>query len=138
MGFMYSLSVLSYVLISISFTTGQKCCDTGNFTTNDTYGNNRNHILSSLATNVQSNNGFFTDSTGEVLNEVHALAICRGDLTLIECARCINSTSQDIMIECHNQKEAFMWGTFLHCALCRSLFFWKTGAGSCTYSLQCG
>ncbi|KAK2644355.1 hypothetical protein Ddye_019550 [Dipteronia dyeriana] len=110
MDFIYSLSVLSYVLISISFTTGQKCYDTGNFTTSGTYGINRNHILSTLATNVQSNNGFFTDSTGQVPNEVHALAICRGDLTLTECARCINFTSQDIMTECPNQKEAFMWG----------------------------
>ncbi|KAI9198209.1 hypothetical protein LWI28_011921 [Acer negundo] len=110
MDFMYSLSVLSYVLISISFTAGQKCYDTGNFTTGDTYANNRNLILSSLATNVQSKIGFFTDSTGQFPKEVHALAICRGDLTLTECARCITSTSQDIMTECPNQIEAFMWG----------------------------
>ncbi|TXG47149.1 hypothetical protein EZV62_026443 [Acer yangbiense] len=111
MGFMHLLSVLSYVLISISFTTCQQnpvflCYDTGNFTTNSNYANNHNNILSSLATDVKSNNGFFTGSTGQVPNEVYALAICRGDSTLTECARCINSTSQDIMTECPNQKEA--------------------------------
>ncbi|KAK4858654.1 hypothetical protein QYF36_020016 [Acer negundo] len=111
MGFMHVLSVLSYVLICINFTTGQqspafKCYDTGNFTTNSNYANNRKNILSSLATDVKSNNGFFTGNTGQGPDEVHALAICRGDLTLTECARCITSTSQDIMTECPNQKEA--------------------------------
>ncbi|KAK4839484.1 hypothetical protein QYF36_022301 [Acer negundo] len=112
MGFMHFLSVLSYVLISISFTTcqyGQYCYDTGNFTTNSNYANNRNNILSSLVTEVQSNNGFFTDSTGQGSDEVYALALCRGDISPEQCARCINSTSQIITTLCPNQKEAYMW-----------------------------
>ncbi|KAI9197640.1 hypothetical protein LWI28_001967 [Acer negundo] len=106
MGFMHLLFVLSYVPISISLTTGKICYDTGNFTTNSNYANNRKNILSSLATDVKSNNGFFTGSTGQGSDEVYALALCRGDFSSEKCASCINSTSQDIMTECPNQKEA--------------------------------
>ncbi|KAK2654683.1 hypothetical protein Ddye_014539 [Dipteronia dyeriana] len=85
--------------------SGDKSTNRGNFTTNSNYGNNRNHILSSLATDVQSNNSFFTGITGQGSDEVYALALCRGDLPSEECASCIKSTSEDIMTECPNLKE---------------------------------
>ncbi|KAK2644360.1 hypothetical protein Ddye_019555 [Dipteronia dyeriana] len=110
MGFMYLLSVLSFVLISISFTTGQKCYDTGNFTTNSNYSSNRIRVLQSLAIlSAASNNGYFPAEYGQGSNKVYALALCRGDLSPEECTSCIDSASQIIMTQCPNQKEAYMW-----------------------------
>ncbi|TXG46375.1 hypothetical protein EZV62_028124 [Acer yangbiense] len=99
---------LSYMLISIGLSTGQKCYDTGNFTTNSTYGRNRDLILLSLASNVTE--GFYNATIGQDSDEVYALALCSGDSSAEECSNCVNLTSKEIMTKCPNQKEAFMWG----------------------------
>ena len=96
------------MLISIGLSTGQKCYDTGNFTANSTYGKNRDLILSSLASNATR--GFYNATIGQDSDEVYALALCRGDSSAEECSNCVNSTSQEIMTKCPNQKEAYMWG----------------------------
>ncbi|TXG47158.1 hypothetical protein EZV62_026452 [Acer yangbiense] len=84
------------------------CYDTGNFTTNSSYGRNRDLILSSLASNATE--GFYNATIGQKPDKVYALALCSGDISAKECFRCVNFTSQEIMNHCPNQKEAFMWG----------------------------
>ncbi|KAI9185189.1 hypothetical protein LWI28_028344 [Acer negundo] len=99
----------------ISFTTGQECYQSaGNFTTNSTYGRNRDLIFSSLASNVTANGGFYNVSMGQDPNRVYALALCRGDINSSsesDCASCINSGIKDIMSKCPNQKQALSWGS---------------------------
>ncbi|XP_038698521.1 putative receptor-like protein kinase At4g00960 isoform X2 [Tripterygium wilfordii] len=102
---------LSHILfIIISSCSAASCYDTGNFTSNSTYANNRYQILSSLASNVSSNGGFFTTSIGLEPNKIYALGLCRGDSNTESCFGCVNSTSQELMAECPNQKEALSWG----------------------------
>ncbi|XP_038678982.1 putative receptor-like protein kinase At4g00960 isoform X2 [Tripterygium wilfordii] len=101
---------LSHIIfISIGFATASRCGYTGNFTSNSTYANNRYQILSSLAPNVSANGGFFNNSIGQEPYKVYALGLCRGDAAPEYCFDCISSTSQQLMAECPNQKEATLW-----------------------------
>ncbi|KAH9673068.1 putative cysteine-rich receptor-like protein kinase 30 [Citrus sinensis] len=97
------------LLSIIRLTSGQTCYDTGNFTTNSTYGKNRDLFLSSLASTVTANKGFYTATIGQIPDEVYGLALCRGDSSPESCASCLNFTVLDMMKNCPNQKEAISW-----------------------------
>ncbi|CAL5345856.1 unnamed protein product [Camellia sinensis] len=56
------------------------CYNTGNFTTNSTYGKNRDIALSSIASNVTANGGFYTATIGHGSDTVYALELCRPNL----------------------------------------------------------
>ncbi|XWS18239.1 hypothetical protein CRYUN_Cryun32bG0026300 [Craigia yunnanensis] len=104
--------LLCHLLTGISFAATLKvsCYSTGNFTTNSTYGRNRDLILSSLPDNVSANGGFFTATIGEEPNKVYALGLCRGDSSSENCYIYLNSTIHDLIAKCPNQKEAISWG----------------------------
>ncbi|XP_031268738.1 putative receptor-like protein kinase At4g00960 [Pistacia vera] len=110
MAFTNLLHLLTYLSIGITLSNGQRCNDTGNFTTNSVYGKNRGLILSNLASNVSTNGGFYTATIGQDTNEVYALALCRGDSSSETCFSCVNSTTHDLITKCPNQKEALSWG----------------------------
>ncbi|TYI93910.1 hypothetical protein E1A91_D02G167600v1 [Gossypium mustelinum] len=100
-------SFLCYLLIGIYLVDAAptpKCNDTGNFITNSTYGKNRDLILASLPSNVSA-------------KSVYALGVCRGDSTPDDCYRCVNSSTHDLIVSCHNQKEALLWASELKCFL---------------------
>ncbi|XP_022723383.1 putative receptor-like protein kinase At4g00960 isoform X2 [Durio zibethinus] len=103
------VSFLSHLLISISLATALNCYDTGNFTTNSTYGKNRDLILASLPANVSANGGFFTATIGQDSNKVYALGLCRGDFSSDACYSCLNSSIPDLIAKCPNQKGAMSW-----------------------------
>ncbi|GLU23218.1 hypothetical protein SLE2022_392420 [Rubroshorea leprosula] len=113
MGFRYRISLLLLcVLTFIGFDIAESanCYNNGNFTVNSTYGRNRDLALSSLASNTSENGGFYNTSVGEDPNKVYALARCRGDYSAKDCFSCINSTIQDLITNCPNQKEAVSMG----------------------------
>ncbi|MBA0672143.1 hypothetical protein Goklo_029194, partial [Gossypium klotzschianum] len=113
-------SFLSYLLIGICLvdaTPTPKCNDTGDFTLNSTYGKNRDLILASLLPNVSANGGFFTASIGQNSDKVYTLGVCRGDSTPDDCYRCVNYSTHDLIVSCHNQKEALLWASELKCFL---------------------
>ncbi|KAK8592299.1 hypothetical protein V6N13_062885 [Hibiscus sabdariffa] len=67
-------SILSFLLIGISLVDAAvRCYDTGNFTTNSTYGQNRDLLLASLLPNVYANGGFYTESVGQNSSQVYGL-----------------------------------------------------------------
>ncbi|KAL7212069.1 hypothetical protein ACSBR2_014853 [Camellia fascicularis] len=79
-------STLVFFLSSILITllpqiTAQDCYNTGNFTTNSTYGKNRDIAFSSLASNVTANGGFYTATIGHGFDTVYALGLCRPDIS---------------------------------------------------------
>ncbi|KAK4858360.1 hypothetical protein QYF36_015260 [Acer negundo] len=120
------------MLISIGLYRGYEICDTtGNFKANSTYARNLNLLLSSLAPNITVNGGFYNTSIGQDPNKVYGLALCRVDVSLEDCGRCVDSTSQEIMTACPSQKAAFMWDGSPPCLVCYAdhAFFWKTGDG---------
>ncbi|KAH1056201.1 hypothetical protein J1N35_034266 [Gossypium stocksii] len=103
-------SILSHLLIGITLIEAfLKCYDTGNFSTNSTYGKNRDLILASLPSNVSAKGGFLTASIGQNSDKVYTLAMCRGDSTPDDCYTCVNSTIHDLIANCPNQKEALAW-----------------------------
>lgn len=103
---LYSLPLMSFTLAE---TETQLCYDTGNFTEDGAYGINRDTILSSLASSTSENGGFYTTTVGENANKVYVLALCREDYSMENCSKCVNSTSQDLITKCPNQKEAISW-----------------------------
>ncbi|XWS12785.1 hypothetical protein CRYUN_Cryun37aG0120100 [Craigia yunnanensis] len=103
------VSIICHLLIGISLASVLKCYDTGNFTTNSTYGKNRDLILASLPANVSAKGGFFNATIGQDSNKVFALGLCRGDSSSDVCYSCIDSAIHDLIANCPNQKEAISW-----------------------------
>ncbi|KAK8575341.1 hypothetical protein V6N12_063016 [Hibiscus sabdariffa] len=103
--------------MGISFVAAAPICyDTGNFTTNSTYGKNRDLILASLPPNVSASGGFFFNaSIGQNPHKVYALGMCIQGDTSDRCSRCLNFAIHDLMASCPNQKEALSWGGDLLC-----------------------
>ncbi|KAK3221148.1 hypothetical protein Dsin_015118 [Dipteronia sinensis] len=89
----------------------QRIClnDKGNFSANSTYQTNLNHVLSSLSSTTQINNGFFNASYGENEDAVNGMILCRRDVTPDSCKSCIKNSTQEITKLCPNQKESFIW-----------------------------
>ncbi|XP_039060298.1 putative receptor-like protein kinase At4g00960 [Hibiscus syriacus] len=103
-------SILSYLVIGIGLVAAApRCYDTGNFTTNSTYGNNRDLLLASLPSNASANGGFFNTTIGQGSDKVYALAMCKGDSTPEKCFSLVNDTIHELMANCPNQKEAYSW-----------------------------
>ncbi|KAK6268930.1 hypothetical protein QUC31_013090 [Theobroma cacao] len=107
--------VLCLIVSGIGLTTAQTCLETGNFTTNSTFGRNRDLILTSLPTNVSENVGFFNATIGQEPNKVYAQALCRGDLSAEDCLTYVNFTAQQLITNCTNQKEGFSWDGDIPC-----------------------
>ncbi|KAF7149766.1 hypothetical protein RHSIM_Rhsim02G0113900 [Rhododendron simsii] len=104
--------ILLNLLLNLPLNAAQICSNSGNFTSNSTYGKNRNQILSSLPSNVTTNDGFFTASLTQDSETVYVLALCRGDVSNDSCFDCVNYTSRAILMNCPNQKEATNYGDY--------------------------
>ncbi|KAK3024973.1 hypothetical protein RJ639_042780 [Escallonia herrerae] len=100
----------------VSLTTPQPaprynfCSTSGNYTTESTYSRNLNDLLSSIPTSADlDSDGFFNASIGQNPDQVYAIGLCRGDLTVASCLSCLNNSVQAITQACPNQKEAGLW-----------------------------
>uniref|UniRef100_A0A7N2R6C0 Uncharacterized protein n=1 Tax=Quercus lobata TaxID=97700 RepID=A0A7N2R6C0_QUELO len=105
-----TLAFLISLSLCLPLAQPELCSNTGTFSTNSTYANNLNLLLSSLPSNVTANGGFYNTSAGQDPNKVYALALCRGDLDTGNCYTCTNTSSLDITKQCPDQKEAIIWG----------------------------
>ncbi|KAH7858544.1 hypothetical protein Vadar_025145 [Vaccinium darrowii] len=112
MGTSNLIFLISCILLNLPLNTAQICSNSGNFSSNSTYGENRNRILSSLPSNVTASNGFFTATLTQDSETVYVLALCRGDISSDSCFNCVNYTSQTILKNCPNQKEATNYGDY--------------------------
>ncbi|WZZ25369.1 hypothetical protein YC2023_008770 [Brassica napus] len=84
--------------------------DKGHFRPNDTYDANRRLILSSLPSNVTSQEGlFFNGSIGQEPNRVYATGMCIPGSTPQDCSDCIKIASDRLIESCSNQTNAFTW-----------------------------
>ncbi|CAL9015268.1 unnamed protein product [Prunus brigantina] len=86
-----------------------KCSDTGTYTAGDKYQENLNSLLSSFSSNTQNNSGFYSSSKGQDSNKINAIALCRGDLPLESCRACLNKSTDILLQNCSNHKEAIIW-----------------------------
>ncbi|CAL9001515.1 unnamed protein product [Prunus brigantina] len=89
----------------------------GNYTTGSTYRTNLNTLLSFLSSPSNNGNGygFYNFSSGENADQVHAIALCRGDVRTDTCRGCLSNSTQKLTQVCPNQKEAI--GFYDECML---------------------
>ncbi|BFG35416.1 hypothetical protein CerSpe_216890 [Prunus speciosa] len=89
----------------------------GNYTTGSTYRTNLNTLLSSLSSPSNNGNGygFYNSSFGENTDQLHAIALCRGDVRADTCRGCLSNCTQKLTQVCPNQKEAI--GFYNECML---------------------
>lgn len=100
-----------HILISLSDTTTQVCYGTGTFTSNSSYGENRNLALYALLINITAHNGFYTATIEQFLDQVNGLALCRGDYYSETCRKYVNSSNAQLIQGYPNQKQAITWGS---------------------------
>ncbi|CAN8324300.1 unnamed protein product [Cochlearia groenlandica] len=107
------LPLLCFVLISfcLSSVSSQTCMnDNGYFTPNSTYDANRRLILSSLHSNVTSQQGlFYYGSIGQEPNRVYAIGMCIPGSDPNDCSECIKRGSDDSIRVCTNQTSAYTY-----------------------------
>ncbi|CAD5328799.1 unnamed protein product [Arabidopsis thaliana] len=100
--------ILSFRVISVS---AQQTCDNtaGSFKPNSTYDNNRRLILSTFASNVTAQNGYFNGSFGLGTDRVYAMGMCAPGAEPDVCSNCIKNTAEGLLQICLNQTDGFSW-----------------------------
>jgi hypothetical protein len=116
----FSIFLLSFAaLMTINITEAQEinyryhlCPNTTTFVRNSTYQANLKILLSSLAFNATRNdiNGFYNASAGQDTDEVHGLFLCRGDVSVEVCLKCVKLATNYVVEFCPIEKElAIVW-----------------------------
>ncbi|KFK28888.1 hypothetical protein AALP_AA7G060900 [Arabis alpina] len=101
------LLITSFRAISVS---AQTCDETaGNYKPNSPYGKNLRLILSTLAYNVTTHDGYFNGSFGLGHDTVYTMGMCSPGAVSDACSNCIKSTSKASLQSCPNQTDAFSW-----------------------------
>ncbi|KAJ8761574.1 hypothetical protein K2173_004350 [Erythroxylum novogranatense] len=116
---------LSYVLLHLSalaFAQQQPAfmhdwCvnDTGTYANGSTFQTNLNIVLTSFASNSKVDYGFYNLSVGQGIDQVNALALCRGDVLDDDCRSCIVNSTRQILEACPRMKQAI--GVYDHCMI---------------------
>ncbi|EOA22729.1 hypothetical protein CARUB_v10003436mg [Capsella rubella] len=105
------LSILCFFLLANSFgyVSAQKCVDSMLFRPNSTYDTNRRLILSTLASNVSSRDGYYNGSVGEGPGRIYALGLCIPGADPKLCSDCIQIASTGLLQNCPNQTNSYDW-----------------------------
>ncbi|KAF7137578.1 hypothetical protein RHSIM_Rhsim07G0195700 [Rhododendron simsii] len=108
--FLY-LILLYIVTLTVSqpnFLSYYNISESGNYSTNSTYQKNLVALLSSLS-NSTDRYGFYSSSVGENPDRVYAIVLCRGDIDLDTCRRCIMGATIKLPQLLPNYKGAIGW-----------------------------
>ncbi|KAG5413724.1 hypothetical protein IGI04_001291 [Brassica rapa subsp. trilocularis] len=104
------VSPLSFWCVLISTAYANTCLNrSGFFAPDGTYDLNRRVMLSSLASNVTANDGFYTTSTGQDPNRIYGLGMCVPGIEAGSCFDCIMAASNGLVQNCTTQTEAIDW-----------------------------
>lgn len=68
-------------------------------------------LLSSLASNVVANGGFYNASIGEGSNKIYSLALCGRGYEKQACVNCVEQAIQESQQRCPNRMKSFRWTT---------------------------
>ncbi|WZZ25425.1 hypothetical protein YC2023_008826 [Brassica napus] len=101
----------AFWFVLISSVSANNCLNrSGFFAPDGTYDLNRRVMLSSLASNVTANDGFYTTSaTGQDPNRVYGLGMCVPGTEERSCSDCIMAASNGLVQNCTTQTEAIDW-----------------------------
>ncbi|XP_076925045.1 cysteine-rich receptor-like protein kinase 25 [Bidens hawaiensis] len=111
---------VSFIYLTNTFTRAQPeyihhvCENATNYTRNSTYQRNLITAFSALPS-TNSGLGFFNSSSGQGIDRVNSVALCRGDINLDMCLSCLNSSIVNLQQLCPNQKEAIVY--YDYCSL---------------------
>ncbi|KAH7545824.1 hypothetical protein FEM48_Zijuj01G0134800 [Ziziphus jujuba var. spinosa] len=87
-----------------------KCTENGNSNASNIFEQNLNTLLfSQLTSKTEIGYGFYNSSLGENSNKVNGIALCRGDIDMDICHKCINESSRRLLENCPNRMEAIIW-----------------------------
>ncbi|CAA7018260.1 unnamed protein product [Microthlaspi erraticum] len=98
-----------FLAFSLDHVSAATCGDSSFFTPNDTYDTNRRLILSTLASNVSSQGGFYNVSVGEGPGRIYALGMCIPGAEPQTCSDCIQGSSEYLSQNCPNQTDSYDW-----------------------------
>ncbi|KAL9670180.1 hypothetical protein QQ045_007731 [Rhodiola kirilowii] len=84
-------------------------CSEDNDTSNSIFQNNLNTLLHSLSSSNDTNFGFYNLAKGEGGDKVSSIALCRGDISELDCQRCVKFSTVDLPQRCPFRKEAIIW-----------------------------
>lgn len=104
-------SILCFVL-TVSFgyvSAAPRCGDSLFFRPNSTYDTNRRLVLSSLASNVSSRDGYYNVSVGEGPGRIYVLGLCIPGTDPTVCSDCIQPASVGLLENCPNQTDSWDW-----------------------------
>lgn len=100
--------LISHVICQPNF-IGYFCITTyGHYTNTSTYKANLNTLFSSILSNT-NNSGFYSFSFGQDPDQVTSIALCRGDVTVQDCHKCLNDSVSMLPQMCPSEKEAVGW-----------------------------
>ena len=87
------------------------CSNTTTFTANSTFQSNLKQLLTYLSSNATRNIESYnaTASTGNSVDTVYGLYVCRGDLPADACQSCVASATEDIVERCPSNKVVVGW-----------------------------
>ncbi|KAL1214816.1 Cysteine-rich receptor-like protein kinase 34 [Cardamine amara subsp. amara] len=103
------LPIFLFCLTILDSVSAQEICFKGFFKPNSTYDLNRGLIVSSLASNVTTHNGYFNSSIGQDPNRIFVMAMCIPGTKPETCSDCIKGASDGLLQSCLNQTEAYTW-----------------------------
>ncbi|KAJ0250278.1 putative cysteine-rich receptor-like protein kinase 35 [Hirschfeldia incana] len=110
---MYTKSFLStlffFLAFCFCFVSAQICGVSLFFRPNGTYDTNRRLVLSTLASNVSSREGYYNVSVGEGPGRIYVLGLCLPGTHPTVCSNCIEPASDGLLRRCPNQTESWFW-----------------------------
>ncbi|CAN6808840.1 unnamed protein product [Brassica oleracea] len=110
---MYTKKILANRLSCLSFSFGfvsaQICGESLFFRPTSTYAINRLLVLSTLASNVSSREGYYNASVGEGPGRIYALGLCLPATDPKVCSDCIQLASVSLLQNCPNQTNSWFW-----------------------------
>ncbi|KAH9620766.1 hypothetical protein KSS87_007344 [Heliosperma pusillum] len=111
------LCILAFYVVntnSIAYSCFANCTDSSTYPPNSTYQTNLDTLLSSL-TKQASLSGFYASSIGQNVDQIHALYLCRADISASDCSSCVYQARDTMSGECPSKRSAIIW--FDNCML---------------------
>ncbi|ESQ38345.1 hypothetical protein EUTSA_v10028521mg [Eutrema salsugineum] len=102
------LPIFWFFLIT-SHSVAAQTCFNGFFNLNSTYDLNRRLVLSSLASNVTTHNGFYSSSIGQDPNRIFVIGMCIPGTKPEKCSDCIKGSADGLLRSCPNQTVGYVW-----------------------------
>ncbi|KAG6394042.1 hypothetical protein SASPL_144619 [Salvia splendens] len=107
-----NLIILPLLLqLHISVATSQPICSVSGetFANNSTYEANLNTLIASLSSGGIGGRRFLNTSVGHSPDTVNAVVVCRGNISLPACLKCVAAAAPATAQRCPNWKEAIFW-----------------------------